>query len=177
MAFIEPMHRNKPNITYLLTPPKHSIKSLTTMLASDNAAFGITYTMFPFIPHTKHMAPDFGMLTRHCYVLECYGKVAERKCQVLFFLPLATCRTPMPTIQNTNFYHQVLPYHTCWCPYTFQNYEINQFTDHFTVGDLWMTWLLVCLKMMLLVIYSYLDSVWMKKKTAQLSTLLQVPLT
>ena len=26
MAFIEPMHRNKPNITYLLTPPRYRDK-------------------------------------------------------------------------------------------------------------------------------------------------------
>ena len=37
MAFIEPMHRNKPNITYLLTGGKyHRCKMVDAALSDDN---------------------------------------------------------------------------------------------------------------------------------------------
>ena len=49
MAFIEPMHRNKPNITYLLTLPLNAIITYFECLKLKSLSMGRDKTLFTYL--------------------------------------------------------------------------------------------------------------------------------
>ena len=59
MAFIEPMHRNKPNITYLLTSSVGSYR-VYKFTQKNNMRFGL-WMLFDFAEQLYELIPSGGM--------------------------------------------------------------------------------------------------------------------